>query len=205
VNASSRFGALPALLLVFCVLPVLANRLDKKASGNGVVNQPGGCTAALQIECVAFSITSPTTAEWDHFSFNGVDSVEDGPFTLFLVPTTESATLQLLNANVVFGSFLCGNPGEGMFSTLKGFCTNIPEDADLAAFLSSNPDSPNGSNQATFSFISGASGLPPEWVFYAESGKANLVGASTSVPEPGTVALLGFAFAGVAFLKRRRS
>jgi hypothetical protein len=129
-------------------------------------------------------IPSPPTSntvEFVNFG-NAPDNVD---WNLFMVPTTESVTF---SSNLV-GSFFCG---EGFTSSdLSGFCTeplNSNSDTNSADFLTSVAGP--GSGQLTFNFISGATDLPAEWVFYADtSEKVSIVG-STATPEPPTIALV---------------
>ena len=90
-----------------------------------------------------------------------------------------------------------------MIAQLNSFCTNIDDSADPSSFLTSDPANPDGSNKVLFSFNSAAAGLPADWVFYADSGKASIVGGSVGVPEPATLALLASGLLGFGVFRRR--
>jgi hypothetical protein len=194
---------LPLLALqFFWAGNAVATRIDQGASGKGQVNPTPDCTLAnvasgVTNVCVAFQITTPSTATWANIipifdsSFNVIGSTEFGPLSLFLVPTTSPFTLQLPSATADYGSFLC-DFDTSMNAQLSGFCTNIPNSPgdDLSGFLSAGPVSPG--NQVTFSFVSGAPGLPANWVFYTRG---------VATPEPSSILLLG---SGIAVLLRKR-
>jgi hypothetical protein len=204
-----RFLFLLLALQFLSVGSAMANRIDVGASGKGEVNPPlpGTCTLAnvasgLTNVCVAFQITTPSTASWANIipvfdsSFNVIGSTEFGPLALVLVPTTSPFTLQLPSATADYGSFLCDPSTDPTMSTqLSGFCTDIPNSPgdDLSGFLSSGPVSPG--NQVTFDFVSGAPGLPADWVFYTRE---------VATPEPSTLLLLSSGLA-VLLGKRRRA
>lgn len=184
----SVLRSLAFISLAACfVIPAHAQRLQKVASGKGDVNPSSGCVAGgSNTPCVVFTQTSTNTGQWTNFLFDGT---QDGPFDLFLVPTTQNVTFQLTDPNVAFGDFVCGFDTT-MIALLSNFCTDVDESADPASFLLPNPIAPNGSNQLTFGFIQGAVGLPTDWVFYFPAGDASIVTGSSAVPEPGTFALL---------------
>lgn len=195
----ARFATV-VFALAIASLPAFAQRLEKKASGKGDVNPSAGCVAGgSNNPCVVFSTTSATTATWTNFLFDGST---DGPFDLFMVPTTAPVTFQLTGPNVTYGSFLCGFDST-MTDLLEHFCTNIDDSADPASFLTSNPANADASNKVLFSFNSAAAGLPADWVFYADSGKATIVEGTTGVPEPGTFALLAGGLLGLGAFRRR--
>ncbi len=181
-----RFATL-IVLTALVLTPSFAQRLEKKASGKGQVNPASGCSdGSSNTPCVLFNQTSSTTGQWTNFLFGGG---KDGAYDLFLVPTSQNVTFQLTGSSVTFGSFLCGFDST-MTTQLNGFCTNIDDSADTSTFLNPNPSSPNASNQVTFGFLPGATGLPADWVFYFTAGDAKIISGSTSVPEPGSLALL---------------
>lgn len=182
-----RSMAFIALAVVF-VIPAQAQRMQKVASNKGDVNPSSGCVAGgSNNPCVVFTQTSTNTGQWTNFLFDGT---QDGPFDLFLVPTTQNVTFQLTDPNVVFGDFICGSDQDNMLILLNNFCTQVDEAADPASFLLPNPVAPDSNKQLTFGFIQGATGLPTDWVFYFPAGDAAIVTGSSAVPEPGTFALL---------------
>jgi PEP-CTERM motif len=208
-----RSSARSLVILLFVAVfasSAFPNKIDKGGSGKGQVNPTSfNCNLTETTEpCVAFNITSPTTATWSNFvptfDSGGTQTgvTQDGPFDLFMVGTASPVTLQLTSPSVTFGSFLCGFDPT-MTDQLKGFCTNIAADAgdDLSGLLSSV--GPNGLNQVTFDFVPGGS-LPTSWVFYADAGQASIV-ESTTVPEPATLLLLGSGFLGMAWKCRREA
>jgi hypothetical protein len=189
------------VLTALAVLPAFAQRLEKKASGKGQVNPLTGCSdGSSNAPCVIFTQTSPTTGQWTNILFGGG---QDGPYDLFLVPTSQNVTFQLTGSNVTFGSFLCGLDPT-MTSRLNRLCTNIDDSADTASFLNPNPSAPDASKKVTFGFLSGAAGLPADWVFYFTAGDAKIVTGSTTVPEPGTIALLACGLFAMVMLGRKR-
>jgi hypothetical protein len=190
------------LLLALLIVPARAQRLEKKASGNGQVNPSGGCTpGSSNNPCVIFDQTSATTAQWTNI--NSATST-DGPYDLFMVPTSQNVTFQVTNPGLAFGSFLCGFDST-MTTQLNGFCTNIPDSDDPAAFLNPNPNSPNSKNQLTFGFQN-ATDFPSEWVFYFTAGDASIAtgGGGNGVPEPSTFALLAAGLLGFAIFGSKR-
>jgi hypothetical protein len=198
----SILRSLVFVLFAACLVsPAHGQRLQKVASGKGQVNPTGGCVSGSNNPCVIFTQTSTSTAQWTNVLLDGT---VDGPYDLFLVPTTQNVTFQLVNPNVPFGDFVCGFD-TNMIVQLNNFCTNVDETADPASFLLPNPLVPNGSNQLTFGFIQGAVGLPADWVFYFPAGDASIVTTTTPVPEPRTLTLLAVALLGLALLAGKRA
>jgi len=199
MKALLRFTFLLASAAIL-VLPVSAQRLDKKASGLGQVNPTTGCSAgSSNTPCVVFAQSSTTQGQWTNFLFGGG---QDGPYDLFTVPTTQDVTFQLTGSNVAFGSFLCGFDTT-MITQLGGFCTNIADTADPATFLSLDPLLPDGSNQVTFGFNPGTTGLPADWVFYFTAGDASIAQSTVATPEPATLTLLAGGLFVLGNFKRR--
>jgi hypothetical protein len=195
-------------LAVLLVIPVSAQRLDKKASGRGDINPATGCPGLgdpNNTPCVVFT-SSTTTATYDNFLFGGG---EDGPYDLFMVPLTQNVTFQVTApdpSKVVFGSFLCGDDSSA--GQLNGFCANtIDPNAVSDAFLSLNPAALNAANQATFGFKPGAAaGLTSgEWVFFFTENDAKIIGNPTSMPEPSTYVLLAVGLLVLLGAKRLRT
>ena len=202
MKALLRFTTLLALATLIA-FPASAQRLDKKASGKGQVNPLGGCVAgSANNPCVIFSLpTSSTPAQWTNILSA---TSTDGPYDLFMVPTTQDVTFQLTGSTVAFGSFLCGDDST-MIGLLGNFCTNIADTADPATFLSLDPLLPDGSNRVTFGFNPGATGLPADWVFYFSSGDASIVQNTVATPEPATLTLLAGGLLLLGKFKRRLS
>jgi hypothetical protein len=194
------------LILALLLVPAQAQRLEKKASGAGQVNPSGGCTpGSINNPCVVFDQTSGTTAQWTNI-ISGTST--DGPYDLFMVPTSQNVTFQVTNAGLAFGSFLCGDDPT-MTTQLNGFCTNIADSDDPGQFLGPNPNSPNGSNQLTFGFHTSPtqSDFPSEWVFYFTAGDASIAtggGGGNGVPEPSSFALLAAGLLAFAIFGSRR-
>jgi hypothetical protein len=181
------------ILLGLALVPADAQRLEKKASGKGQVNPTTGCTTGAENNpdtnpCVNFvSTPGSDIAQWTNVTSA---TTEDGPYDLFMVPTTQDVTFQITlptpTSTLAFGSFLCGDDPT-MTVQLNGFCTNIDDSADPGTFLNPNPQAPDAKNQLTFGFTN-PGGLPADWVFYFTAGDAAIVGGT--VPEPGSLALL---------------
>jgi hypothetical protein len=209
MNLRIQFLAVLALVLAVSASPARANRVDRGASGNGVLN--ADCNANIQTDpaCFQFTVTGAGTAQFESFSeaLDGT-AVVDNNFSLFMVSTASPVTLQLANAGVAYGSFMCGLDGDfgaidsNMLSNVQNFCNPETNPAD---FLDPNPDSPNGSNQVTFGFTNATGNLPSEWVFYTDFGQGSIVpGGTTTMPEPASILLLGTGLLGLCANKLRR-
>ena len=129
-----QFVALLTLLVSFLAVPARATRVDRGASGNGVIDPDCVADITTNPACVQFAQLSSTTAHWENFSLgsDGTTAVLDNNFELFMVPTTGPVTFQLTGPSVAFGSFMCGLDGDfgaidsGMLASLNNFCNTFP-------------------------------------------------------------------------------
>jgi hypothetical protein len=192
-----RFASL-LVMFVLILMPAHAQRLEKKASTRGAIVPSGACLPGSTSACMSITPLTSNTAAFVNFG-NGA---EDASWTLYEVPTTQSVTFQLLTpTSLGAGSFICG---DGFTPTdFGGFCTGTPDPDNTTAadFVTSSLNS--STRQVTFSFISTATGLPPDWVFYADPGDIAFASSST-VPEPGTLTLLACSLLGLASLGVKR-
>lgn len=204
-----QFFAALALLVSFLAIPARATRVDRGASGNGVIDPDCVADITTNPACVQFTQLSSTTAHWENFSLGseGTTAVLDNNFELFMVPTTGPVTFQLTGPSVAFGSFMCGLDGDfgtidsGMLTSLNNFCNTFPDPSQI---LNPNPNNPDGSNKVLFNFIS-SSNLPSEWVFYSTFGDASIVPSTVTAPEPSSMLLLGSGLLALCGGLRRRS
>ena len=207
-----QFVALLTLLVSFLAVPARANRVDRGASGNGVIDP--NCVADITTNpaCVQFTqLILNTAAHWENFSsgFRRHDcGVGQQLRALYGSDTTGPVTFQLTGPSVAFGSFMCGLDGDfgaidsGMLTSLNNFCNTFPDPSQI---LNPNPDNPDGSNKVLFNFIS-SSNLPSEWVFYSTFGDSQAIVSSTvTAPEPSSMLLLGSGLLALCGGLRRRS
>jgi hypothetical protein len=189
-----RFTALLALA-TFAVLPVFAQRLDKKASGRGEVESD--CSAEIDHPCMFAKATTPGASTGTFISFGDTNVPPDNAdWDVFKVSTSQSVTF----SSALVGSFLCGD--DSTQAQLDNFCTGtVDTSAPSSDFLTSTL---GPGNLVTFNFISTATDLPSQWVFYADrSDDVSIVSGTT--PEPATFFLMGGALFGmlVLFLRKR--
>jgi hypothetical protein len=173
------------------VFPAFAQRGDKVASGRGVVvTSAADCPSTSTTACMFVNPTSSNTATFVNFG-NAPDNVE---WDLFSVATTGSVTFSGQDV----GSFICGDGFSP--ADLQGFCTGLvdPDTTTSADFL--NPAVLGPGNLITFSFISGATNLPAQWVFFADTSE-HITMEPTATPESPTVALVGAALLFFVILK----
>jgi PEP-CTERM motif len=186
-------------VLTLISTPAFANHIDKKVSGQGQFNV-AGCPGPSVNPCVNFNPNLVTnTATWENFLFDG--SV-DGNYDVFKIPTTQSATFQLNSLVPNYGSFLCGFDTT-MFANMSGFCSNILDSEDPNNYVTFTT---NGT-KVTLTFNSTPGDLPPTWAFFADVSTNPVLltgGGGSSVPEPTTLALLGFGLAAAGLKKRFR-
>jgi hypothetical protein len=182
-------------LVAALIIPASAQKLDKKASGRGQINPLCSASfAAANGQCMFAAPTSPGSNTGTFVSFGGTDDPTD--WDVFEVPTTQSVTF----SSALVGSFICGsgvNPPD-----LNGFCTGTVDPIAVSSTFLNSVVNPLG--QLTFSFISSATDLPADWVFYADaSDHVTLVSSAT--PEPSTVFMMGGALLGMLMmvLKKR--
>jgi hypothetical protein len=193
--AFHRIGIILAAFLLTAAGPALANPIhgERSSSGQGLL---------------ADAFFDGTTTPVDGVTVTRFDD-QGTIFDIFALPATfTSGTPVTLTFNDItqgYGIFSCEN-GSNNFGASEdspplavvGPCTVGTNNEQFVSFA-------EGAKSSTLTFLPGA-GAPSE--FFAWTTDGNLTGiqagsGNTSVPEPGTLLLVGMGLAGLCLLRRR--